>query len=86
MVAGKSLSESWTKPIVDSVVLPVHALTSETPTIGCSAERGCYNATEIDGKSVGGSLSRSGGTGPQSVDIYFPTMLVEAHTILSLQV
>jgi len=28
VVAGKSLPESWTKPIVDSVMLPAHAQTS----------------------------------------------------------
>lgn len=28
VVAGKSLPESWTKPIVDSVLLPAHAATS----------------------------------------------------------
>ena len=31
IVAGKSLPESWTKPVVDSVLLPVHAQTSEVP-------------------------------------------------------
>lgn len=31
IVAGKSLPESWSKPIVDSVMLPAHAQTS-TPT------------------------------------------------------
>jgi len=29
IVAGKSLPESWAKPVVDSVMLPVHAQTSE---------------------------------------------------------
>jgi hypothetical protein len=28
IVAGKSLPESWSKPVVDSVMLPAHALTS----------------------------------------------------------
>jgi hypothetical protein len=32
IVAGKSLPESWTKPVVDSVILPVHAETS--PPVG----------------------------------------------------
>ena len=30
IVAGKSLPESWSKPVVDSVLLPVHAQTSCT--------------------------------------------------------
>ena len=31
IVAGKSLPESWSRPIVDSVMLPAHAQTSPTP-------------------------------------------------------
>lgn len=30
VVAGKSLPESWSKPIIDSVVLPVHAETTDS--------------------------------------------------------
>lgn len=30
IVAGKSLPESWSRPVVDSVMLPAHAQTSET--------------------------------------------------------
>lgn len=30
IVAGKSLPESWSRPVVDSVMLPAHALTSGT--------------------------------------------------------
>jgi len=32
IVAGKSLPESWTRPVVDSVMLPAHAETSPTCT------------------------------------------------------
>jgi anaerobic selenocysteine-containing dehydrogenase len=28
VVAGKSLPESWSRPVVDSVMLPAHAATS----------------------------------------------------------
>ena len=31
IVAGKSLPESWSRPVVDSVLLPAHAETSQTP-------------------------------------------------------
>jgi hypothetical protein len=31
IVAGKSLPENWTKPVIDSVVLPAHANTSPEP-------------------------------------------------------
>ena len=34
IVAGKSLPESWSRPVVDSVMLPAHAQTSPaTPVI-----------------------------------------------------
>ena len=31
IVAGKSLPDSWSKPVVDSVILPAHAQTSPAP-------------------------------------------------------
>jgi len=42
IVAGKSLPESWSRPVVDSVMLPAHAQTSppppvEEPTFGGAA-------------------------------------------------
>ena len=33
IVAGKSLPESWSKPVVDSVMLPAHAQTSQAPPV-----------------------------------------------------
>lgn len=46
VVAGKSLPESWSKPVVDSVMLPAHAATSPSPPPGdCGpncAIAGCY--------------------------------------------
>ena len=36
IVAGKSLPESWSRPVVDSVMLPAHAQTSPPPpAAGC---------------------------------------------------
>jgi hypothetical protein len=32
VVAGKSLPESWTKPVVDSILLPAHAATTDCTT------------------------------------------------------
>ncbi|MCP4007879.1 MAG: twin-arginine translocation signal domain-containing protein, partial [Proteobacteria bacterium] len=29
VVAGKSLPESWSKPVIDSVILPAHAATTD---------------------------------------------------------
>ena len=34
IVAGKSLPESWSRPVVDSVMLPAHAQTSTAPSSG----------------------------------------------------
>ena len=34
IVAGKSLPESWSRPVVDSVMLPAHAQTSFMPVFG----------------------------------------------------
>ncbi len=36
VVAGKAMPESWTKPVIDSVLLPVHAATSTLTSI-CNA-------------------------------------------------
>ena len=36
VIAGKSLPESWSKPVVDSVILPVHAQTS--PCTPCNID------------------------------------------------
>ena len=37
IVAGKSLPEKWTKPVVESVLLPAHAQSSPpSPTFSCS--------------------------------------------------
>lgn len=37
VIAGKSLPESWSKPVVDSVMLPAHAQTSPSPCTPCLA-------------------------------------------------
>ena len=36
IVAGKSLPESWSRPVVDSVMLPAHAQTSPPSSLSCS--------------------------------------------------
>jgi len=38
IVAGKSLPESWSRPVVDSVLLPAHAQTSGGPFSGAASE------------------------------------------------
>ena len=38
IVAGKSLPESWSRPVIDSVMLPAHAQTSPTQCGQCEAQ------------------------------------------------
>ena len=38
VIAGKNLPEKWTKPVVDSVMLPAHAQTSPSTPTGCHVE------------------------------------------------
>jgi len=45
IVAGKSLPDAWCRPVVDSVLLPAHALTSACSTINIRIELTVTNAT-----------------------------------------
>lgn len=38
IVAGKSLPESWSRPVIDSIVLPAHAQTSGGPFAGAASQ------------------------------------------------
>lgn len=49
IVAGSSLPENWTKPVVDSVMLPAHAATSP----GCCA--GVFCNLTFDDTNIGGA-------------------------------
>jgi hypothetical protein len=42
IVAGKSLPESWSRPVVDSVMLPAHAQTSPVDPSAPGGCTGCY--------------------------------------------
>jgi len=57
VIAGKSLPESWSKPIVDTVMLPAHAAT--TATDDSSTERTCcagvFCGLDFDSSPVAGS-------------------------------
>jgi surface protein len=37
IAVGKTLPESWTKPVIDSVMLPAHGETSTTTSLACTA-------------------------------------------------
>ncbi len=52
VVAGKSLPESWSKPIVDTVVLSVHAETSPGATVAYSQTQGFENTGEQSSSSM----------------------------------
>ena len=63
VVAGKSLPESWSKPFVDSVVLPAHATTTDATETVPSGEwegvlnfAGAPNANNSDSESSIGEL------------------------------
>ncbi len=63
VVAGKSLPESWSKPVIDSVVLPVHAeTTNETtsaPSVSCPGGT-CYVEFDENVKADFGILVLAG--------------------------
>jgi len=64
IVAGKSMPNSWSKPVVDSVVLPAHAETTTLPPTPCS---GCFDYF-VDGSSV----KYTQGTYPAgAIEVYF---------------
>ena len=88
IVAGKSLPESWSRPVVDSVMLPAHAQTSpappvpEEPTFGGAALNVVLN--DMDNDSMFAQLTNEfadtfispahagGGNGGGSADVCAP--------------
>lgn len=53
VVAGKSLPESWTRPVVDSVILPAHAQTSPpVPSTGPFAGNASVPVTSLESDSI----------------------------------
>jgi len=54
VIAGKSLPESWSKPVVDSVMLPAHAQTSPSPCTPCLVA-----ATYCEGQGNNGGITVS---------------------------
>ncbi|MFC1630713.1 hypothetical protein ACFL2N_02145 [Pseudomonadota bacterium] len=55
IVAGKSLPESWSRPVVDSVMLPAHAQTSTAPPAPPRAPDGIYSITNASSPPAGTS-------------------------------
>jgi len=58
IVAGKSLPESWSRPVVDSVMLPAHAQTSTAPPAPPAPSSGPFaggattNGTSLESESL----------------------------------
>ncbi|MCK5359783.1 MAG: hypothetical protein KAJ95_04110, partial [Gammaproteobacteria bacterium] len=52
IAAGKSLPESWSKPVVDSVILPAHAQTSPPGVTGITDLRLVSTTLTIGGPTV----------------------------------
>ena len=64
VIAGKSLPKSWSKPVVDSVLLPAHAQTSPAPppeTCSTIKVTFSFTATGIDNGGVGYDIYPAGG-------------------------
>lgn len=60
---------TWSKPVVNSVLLPAHARTSDPETgPGCGAEAGCYTF-ELEGRGGVVSFSWPGGIGPFGLNL-----------------
>ncbi len=83
VVAGKSLPESWSKPVIDSVMIPAHAATTDdnesggpeatTTSATCILPPNCY---EI---GVEQYMKWPGGTGPSAGDtpVYSDSLCTE---------
>jgi hypothetical protein len=71
VIAGKSLPESWSKPIVDSVMLPAHAETSPSANL-----TGSYTATLY-------VENNSGGVDGNLLDTLIPTAHAVDHMIMA---
>ena len=72
VVAGKNLPESWTRPVVDSVMLPAHAQTSPcSPTIVDIAAGNSDFSTLVLALQTAGLVETLSGPGPFTV--YAPT-------------
>jgi hypothetical protein len=59
-----TLPAAWSRPIVESVVLPAHAQTSGP---GCSADAGCYSLSNVEFET---SFQWPGGGGAQMAEIF----------------
>ena len=78
IVAGKNLPESWSRPVVDSVMLPAHAQTSQACTIDITWEITVTGGSLLDGDYGYRILNHPGGWNevpPLSVD--YTVQLIE---------
>ena len=69
IVAGKTLPEKWTAPVVDSVLLPAHAQTSPAPTTTAAPCTPCLvAATYCEGQGDGSMRVTVAENGTVTVD------------------
>lgn len=62
--AAAAMPSAWTRPVVESIVLPAHAQLSAA---GCTAAEGCY---AFDGEFSGTLFWPGGGPGPFDAEIF----------------
>lgn len=58
-IAGKNLPENWSRPVVDSVMLPAHAQTSGEPAAFVSSGGPLPGRVSLDGDSLLADISES---------------------------
>jgi hypothetical protein len=71
VIAGKTLPESWSRPVVDSVMLPVHAMTSGPASYTGASEQVSIDTNTLMAGVLGGLVEEAHAvTGPPPEIIY----------------
>ena len=68
VIAGKSLPESWSRPVVDSVMLPAHAITSLDSFTGQGIETGSIDPDSRVARLLNGMVNEAK-AGPRPIPI-----------------
>jgi hypothetical protein len=63
VIAGKSIPESWSRPVIDAVILPAHAQTSPPGVTGIIDLRLASTTLTIGGPSVAYEIDLNNATG-----------------------
>lgn len=70
VVAGKTLPDTWKKPVIDSVMLPAHAQTSDEDFSGLYSTQGSIARADGTGRESPGQLAK--GLGRRLLDWVVP--------------